>query len=57
MNPILTTSKTTLKFVRYCQCCLHLSEEGNGPALFAYLKADKLLVVVNDKTVDIYQYQ
>ncbi|MCF6258509.1 MAG: hypothetical protein L3K25_19815 [Gammaproteobacteria bacterium] len=33
------------------------SEEGNGPALFAYLKADKLLVVVNDKTVDIYQYQ
>jgi len=33
------------------------SAEGNGPALFAYLKADKLLVVVNDKTVDIYQYQ
>jgi len=33
------------------------SAEGDGPALFAYLKADKLLVVVNDKTVDIYQYQ
>jgi len=31
--------------------------EGEGTALFAYLKADKLLVVVNDKTVDIYQYQ
>ncbi len=33
------------------------SAEGDGPALFAYLKADKLLVVVNKKTVDIYQYQ
>jgi len=33
------------------------SAEGKGTALFAYLKADKLLVVVNDKTVDIYQYQ
>jgi len=33
------------------------SAEGDGPALFTYLKADKLLVVVNDKTVDIYQYQ
>ncbi len=31
--------------------------EGEGTALFAYLKADKLLVVVNDKTVVIYQYQ
>ena len=33
------------------------SEEGDGPALFAYLKADKLLVVVNDDSVNIYQYQ
>ncbi len=33
------------------------SAEGEGPTLFAYLKADKLLVIVNDDSVDIYQYQ
>ncbi len=46
-----------LKSKNIDQVIVPKATEGEGTALFAYLKADKLLVVVNDKTVDIYQYQ
>ncbi len=46
-----------LKSKNIDQVIVPKSEKGDGPALFAYLKADKLLVVVNDDNVNIYQYQ
>ncbi len=42
---------------RVDQVIISKSPEGDGTAVFAYLKADKLLVVVERDSVDIYQYQ